>query len=241
MNSNAANNTRLYPNQRYFSKAMNRHILTLFALLFAGLSSSRAQRADLYTLESPYQRYTHNLATLRWLGAVPFGSITDGYVDKPSFANYSLSVEWVFRNMPISAGVEAGRYYFEQRYPRSVYVLGQNEVSAVKTSTYTAVPVTGLIKYHFLGTNAQFSPYVQVNIGAHINNYVDYFGLLADQKKQTTLGFGGGAGLKYIFKKDGPVGLDIAVRYDQNTFKYGYITNGVGTLAGSVGLFYRWW
>ena len=71
--------------------------------------------------------------------------------------------------------------------------------------------------------------------------YTDYFGILADQKKQTTLGFGGGAGLKYFFKNDGPVGLDVAVRYDQNTFKYGYITNGVGTLAGAVGLFYRWW
>ncbi len=220
---------------------MNRHILILCAFFIAGLSGLKAQKANLYTLESPYQRYTHNLATLRWLGMAPLGSITDGYVDKPSFANYALSVEWVFRNMPLSAGLEAGKYYFEQRHPRAIYLLGQNEVSAVKTSTYTAVPLTGLIKYHFLGTNAQFSPYVQVNIGAHINTYTDYFGTLADQKKQATLGFGGGAGLKYFFKKDGPVGLDVAVRYDQNTFKYGYITNGVGTVAGSVGLFYRWW
>lgn len=212
-----------------------------FALVAILSTQSYAQREGLYSLESPYQRYTHNLLTLKWLGAAPLGSITEGYVDKPSLANYALSLEWVFREMPISAGVEAGRYYFEQRYPRATYQMGDDDVSAVKTSTYSAVPLTGFVKYHFLGTNARVSPYVQANVGAQINNYSDYFGSLADQKRQTTVGFGGAAGLKYFIKRDGPVGIDLSVRYDQNTFRYGYITNGVGTFAGSVGLFYRWW
>lgn len=220
---------------------MTKSIFFLAICLMTAAFDAHAQREGLYTLESPYQRYTHNLATLRWAGALPLGSITDGYVDKPSLANYAFSLEWVFRNLPVSAGVEAGRYYFEQRYPRAIYPIGSDDVSAVKTSTYTNVPLTGFVKYHFLGTNAQLSPYVQVNVGAHISNYIDYFGILADQKRKTTFGFGGGAGLKFFFKKDGPLGLDIAVRYDQNTFKYGYVTNGVGALAGSVGLFYRWW
>lgn len=202
---------------------------------------SLAQRQDLYSLESPYQRYTHNLVTLKWLGAMPLGSITDGYIDKASLANFGISLEWVFRDMPISAGIDAGKYNFEQRYPRAIYKIGEDDVSAVKTSTYSNVPLAGFVKYHLLGTNAQFAPYVQASVGAHFNNYIDYFGTLGDQKKQTTVGFGGAVGLKYFIKKDGPLGIDLAVRYDHNTFKYGYITNGVRTFAGSVGIIYRWW
>lgn len=214
-------------------------VLCGLAIFFS--ANAIAQRRDLYTLESPYERYTYNLATLKWVAAVPMGSITDGYVDKASFGNYAFSLEWVFRQIPVSGGIEAGKYYFEQRYPRATYKMGNNDVSAVKTSTFSTVPLMAFAKYHFLGTNAQLSPYVQVNLGAHFNNYIDYFGSLADQKRKTTFGFAGAAGLKYFFKKDGSFGLDLSVRYDQNTFKYEYIQNGFSAFSGSAGLFYRWW
>jgi len=213
----------------------------LVSICFLTSLAVRAQNPNLYQLESPFQRYTYNVVTARWMGALPLGSITDGYVDKASFRNYGISLEWVFRDSPLSAGVNTGKFYFEQRYPRATYTLGDNEVSAVKTSTFSAVPLTGFVKYHFLGTNEQFSPYLQATLGAHFNNYIDYYGSLGDQKKKATFAYGGAAGLKFLFRKDGAAGLDLSVHFDKNTFKYGYITDGVGTISGSIGLFYRWW
>jgi hypothetical protein len=218
-----------------------KNIFWILAGLLLLATPSQAQRNELYALESPYQRYTHNLVTVKWLGAMPLGSITEGYVDKASLANYALSLEWVFRGLPLSAGFEVEKYNFEQRYPRSIYQIGDNDVSAVKTSTYSTVPLTAFVKYHPLGTNSQLAPYIQAGVGAHFNNYIDYFGTLADQKKQATIGFGAGAGVKYFIKKDGPLGVDVSLRYDQNTFQYGYVSNGVGVFAGSVGVIYRWW
>ena len=210
-------------------------------LILTSIVSHAQSVGNLYQLESPYQRYTHNLLTVRWAGSAPLGSITDGYVDKASYKNYAITLEWIFRDMPLSAGIGTGKYQFEQRYPRAIYTLGENEVSAVKTSTFSAVPLNGFLKYHFLGTNTQFSPYVQATLGAHFNNYIDYYGTLGDQKKQTTFAYGGAVGLKFFVKKDGPWGIDAAIHYDKNTFKYGYITDGVGTLSGTIGIFYRWW
>src|SRR4051812_11816194 len=109
--------------------------IAVIVLFLAGAVRAFAQEAPkLYTLPSPFERYTHYLATARFMGAAPLGSFSNNYIDKTSFQNYSISIEWVLRNA-FSVGGEIGSTYFEKRIPRALYQSGDETVSAVQTRT----------------------------------------------------------------------------------------------------------
>jgi hypothetical protein len=219
--------------------------LILAAILLSACASAYAQETQdapkLYTLPSPFERYTHYLATLRYTGSVPFGSFSDSYIDKASFKNYSISLEWVLRNSPVTVGGELGSSYFQKRLPRAVYQNGDESVSAVQTRTLTQYPVQVFANYHFLGKNSTVQPYVQVSGGISILDYTLYYGSLAQQKQKIAPAYGIGVGSKFLFKRDGAFGADVRVKYEGTSFKYDYIEKGISSLNASIGLFYRWW
>jgi len=212
------------------------------AFLTIAFSAARAQEAPrLYTLPSPFERYTHYLATVRYSGAMPLGSFSDSYIDKFSARNYSVSLEWVLRNSPLSIGGEIGSNYFQKRLPRAIYQNGDETISAVQTRTLTQYPIQVFANYHFLNKTSAVQPYVQLSGGAAIADYTLYYGSLAEQKQKIAPAYGIGMGSKFLFKKDGSVGADVRVKYEGTAFKYGYIEKGTSTINASVGLFYRWW
>ena len=216
--------------------------IIVIALFLAGFSNAFAQDAPkLYTLPSPFDRYTHYLATARFMGAAPLGSFADSYIDKASFRNASISIEWVFRNSPISVGGEIGSTYFEKRIPRALYQNGDEVISAVQTRTVSQYPVELFGNYHFLGKNATVQPYVQLSGGVSILDYTLYYGSLASQNQKIAPKYGVGLGSKFLFKKDGSFGVDVRVKYDGTSFKHDYIEKGVSSVNGSLGIFYRWW
>ena len=211
-------------------------------LLLTGALSARAQdKPKLYTLPSPFERYTHYLATARFMGGVPLGSFADNYIDKSSFQNASISIEWVLRNSPISVGGEIGSTYFKKRIPRALYQSEDETISAVQTRTLSQYPIEVFGNYHFLGKNSMIQPYVQVSGGVSIVDYTLYYGSLSSQHQKVAPKYGVGVGSKFLFKKDGAVGLDLRVKYDGTAYKHEYIENGVSSLGGSIGIFYRWW
>ena len=217
--------------------------LIFAAFLISALSSVQAQETAprLYTLPSPFERYTHYLATIRYTGAVPLGSFSDSYIDKASFKNYSISLEWVLRNSPLSVGGELGSSYFQKRIPRAVYQSGDETLSAVQTRTLNQYPLQVFANYHFLGKSSSVQPYVQLSGGVSFLDYTLYYGSLAQQKQKTAPTYGIGAGSKFMFKKDGSFGADVRLKYQGTSFKYDYVDKGVPTLNVSIGLFYRWW
>ncbi|CAG5004379.1 hypothetical protein DYBT9275_03359 [Dyadobacter sp. CECT 9275] len=198
------------------------------------------EKPKLYTLPSPFERYSHYLATARFTGAVPLGSFSSGYIDKTSFQNYSISIEWVLRNA-VSVGGELGSSYFNQRVPRALYQNGDETISAVQTRTLSQYPIQAFVNYHFLGKNAMIQPYVQLSGGASILDYTVYYGSLADQQQKVRPTYGIGLGSKFLFKKDGAWGADVRVKYSGTSFKYDYIDGGISSLDASIGIFYRWW
>jgi outer membrane protein W len=215
--------------------------IAAIALFLAGIMPGFAQDAPkLYTLPSPFERYTHYLATARFMGAAPVGSFSNNYIDKASFQNYSISIEWVLRNA-FSVGGEIGSTYFEKRIPRALYQSGDETVSAVQTRTLSQYPVEVFGNYHLLSKNSTIQPYIQVSGGINILDYTVFYGSLSSQNQKVAPKYGIGAGSKFLFKKDGSFGVDVRVKYDGNTYKYDYIENGVSTVSGSVGVFYRWW
>lgn len=216
--------------------------ITIIALFLGSVLPALAQeKPKLYTIASPFERYTYYLATARFIGAVPMGSFKDNYVDKSSFQNASVSIEWVLRNSPLSVGGEIGSTYFEKRVPRALYQGGEGTISAVQTRTVSQYPVELFANYHFLPRNSQVQPYVQVSAGASIIDYTVYYGTLASQDQAVRFKYGIGAGSKFFFKKDGTFGLDVRVKYDGTAYKYDYIDKGISSVNGSIGLFYRWW
>ncbi len=215
----------------------------LFVALFAALFSTvQAQDAPkLYTLPSPFERYTHFLATARMSGAAPVGSFSNSFIDKASLRNFSISIEWVLRNSPLSVGAELGTSYFQKRLPRALYVSGNETLSAVQTRSFTQNPLQLFVNYHFLNKSSMIQPYAQLSGGISIADYSLYYGTLVEQKQKVAPAYGIGLGSKFLFKKDGSLGADVRVKYEGTTFKYGYIDNGTSTINASVGLFYRWW
>jgi hypothetical protein len=210
-------------------------------LLLALPALSYAQEAPkLYTLPSPFERYSHFLATVRVTGSVPIGSFSDSYIDKTSFENYSVSMEWINRG-PVSVGGEIGYSYYRKQLPRALYANGDETISAVQTRTLTQYPIQIFANYHFLGKNSSVQPYVQVSGGVSVLDYSLYYGMLADQKQKVSPTYGVGLGSKFLFKKDGSFGADVRVKYAGTTFKYDYVTSGVNAFNTSVGIFYRWW
>jgi outer membrane protein W len=215
--------------------------IALVALFLAGVLPGFAQDAPkLYTLPSPFERYTHYLATARFMGAAPLGSFSSNYIDKASFQNYSISIEWVLRNA-FSVGGEIGSTYFEKRIPRALYQSGDETISAVQTRTLSQYPVEVFGNYHLLPKTSTIQPYIQVSGGISILDYTVFYGSLSSQNQKVAPKYGIGAGSKFLFKKDGSFGIDVRVKYDGSTYKYDYIENGISSVSGSVGVFYRWW
>lgn len=218
-----------------------KRIIIIALFLGSVLPALAQEKPRLYTIASPFERYTYYLATARFIGAVPMGSFKDNYVDKSSFQNASISIEWVLRNSQLSVGGEIGSTYFEKRIPRALYEGQDGTISAVQTRTVSQYPVELFANYHFLPRNSQVQPYVQVSAGASIIDYTIYYGTLSSQNQAVRFKYGVGAGSKFFFKKDGTFGLDLRVKYDGTAYKYDYIDKGISYVNGSIGLFYRWW
>ena len=218
-----------------------KRIIIIALFLGSVLPALAQEKPKLYTIASPFERYTHYLATARFMGAVPMGSFKDNYIDKSSFQNFSLSIEWVLRNSPLSVGGEIGSTYFEKRVPRALYEGQDGTISAVQTRTVSQYPVDLFANYHFLPRNSQVQPYVQISSGASILDYTVYYGTLSSQDQKVRFKYGIGVGSKFLFKKDGTLGLDVRVKYDGTAYKYDYIDKGISSVNGSIGLFYRWW
>ncbi len=209
-------------------------VLTMSAPVYA------QQNPQPYNAATPWERYSHYALTVRGGGAFPVGPFSSGYISKSTIQSYSIGLDWVLQG-PISVGAEVGKTFFSQRIPRAVYQDGKNEISAVQTRTVALMPIQGVLSYYFAPPSAMIRPYLQVSAGADLLNYTLYYGNLADQQQSVKFSYGGAAGAKFLFKRDGSIGADIRVKYNQTALDFGYVDKGIGQVNATVGLFYRWW
>lgn len=219
-----------------------KNLLMLIFLIVAGFSVSAQQATPkLYTLPSPFERYTYYVATVRGTLVHPMGDFSKNYIDQNSLKNYSVSIEWMMRNS-FSLGGEIGYSYLDKSMPRALYKMSSGEtISAVQTRTLKEYPIQFFGNYHFNLNNRIVKPYVQASAGVSVLNYTVYYGLLAAQDQKVKPTFGLGVGTKVLFNRDGSFGADVRVKYSATTYQYDYIDNGIQKLNASVGLFYRWW
>lgn len=218
-----------------------KRILILIAFV-TGSNTVFAQKAQsLYTMASPYERYTHNVVTLRWTAIQPLGSFSDNYIDKASLLNYSVQLDWMLKNLPVSIGAEMGQDYYKKRLPRAIYNFEDQDISAIQTRTFRVNPIQVVANYYFLPVNSIVRPYAGIAVGVGLVNYVNYWGSLSDQSQKAGFSYGAQAGVKVLLGKEGHFGLDIRARYNKVNFKFDYVDNGVPSVGASIGAFYRWW
>lgn len=211
-------------------------------LLLVGMSlAAQAQtNNELYSIPSPYERYSHYTATLRGGAGIPVGPFANDYIDKVTLENYALSVDWVFQK-PFSVGLEAGHSFFSKKLPRAIYNIDNQDISAVQTRTIGLMPIQGVLSL-YLGTPASIvRPYVQLAAGGSLLDYSLYYGNLANQQQSLKFTYGAAVGSRFLFKKDGSVGADLRVKYNQTALNFDYIDQGIGQVNATIGLFYRWW
>lgn len=215
-------------------------LTTSLVFVCLSLSAWAQQKPQLYTLPTPFERYSHYTITVRGGAAIPMGAFSSKYIDKTTLRNYSVALDWILQK-PISIGLEVGKTEYSKTMPRALYQQDGQEISAVQTRTLSLMPIQGVVSYYFAGTNATIRPYVQAAVGGDLLDYTLYYGNLAEQKQSIKLTYGAAAGAKFLFKKDGNFGADLRVKYNQTSLNHDYIEKGVGQVSATVGLFYRWW
>lgn len=187
---------------------------------------------------SPYERYNSRQVTLRYGIAVPTGGLTN-YVADPAKLNLSLSIENVFTRR-FSLGGQVGYTYFQERLPRQVFSTPGQDISAVQTRTFSAVPVMAIGKAYLTGVNAPIRPYAQLGLGGAFVDYANYYGTLSDAKNGIRFAGTAAVGSRFLFGKRSSFGADLQAGIQFIPFKYADVTNAA-TLNASVGVFYRWW
>ncbi len=209
-------------------------------VLVTSLTGYAQQDPQLYSIPTPFERYSHYQVIVRGGGAIPTGAFGTNYIDKTTLENYSVAVDWILQR-PISLGLEVGHTFFSKRLPRAIYPLEGQDVSAVQTRTLSLMPIQGTVNSYLGNANARIRPYVHLAAGVNLLDYTLYYGNLANQQQAVKFSYGVGVGSKFLFKKDGSLGADIRVKYNQTPFNFDYIDKGIGQLNATAGLFYRWW
>lgn len=217
-----------------------RIIQTLLILITMSTPLLAQEKPQLYTIPSPFDRYSHYNVTFRAGAAIPMGQFASNYIDKTSLENYSIGLEWILQS-PVSVGAELGYSYFSQRLPRAIYEINGQDVSAVQTRTISLIPLQGTVSYNIGTPNSPIRPYAQVSLGGTMADYSLYYGSLATQEQSIKFSYGGALGTKILFKKDGSLGADLRIKYNNTPFRFDYIENSVGQLNATVGIYYRWW
>jgi hypothetical protein len=192
-------------------------------------------------LASPYQRYTTYQISLRYGVFQPVGSLAE-YTGDIANRNFAVAGEWVMPRTNLSFGGQFSNQYFSDRLPRQVYRLTSGaDISAVQSRSFQVRSLLATAKYHFADVTARLRPYAQVGAGVAFVEYGQYLGNLeADVNNSFRFGTQAALGTRFVFKREGGLGLDAQVAYHYVPYNYGMVSNpsAVGVW---VGIFYRWW
>lgn len=224
-------------------KNMKKIIGLAVALAFTGelFAQQVIDRPELFKRPSPYERYTTYRVSITGGLGLPAGTFGT-YMDNTTLRNYNVALDFVFPKTNLSAGVSIGSQYFQNRIGRQVYSSDNQDVSAVQTRTFSAIPVVVTGSYHFGNVNALIRPYVQVGAGGAFAELINYWGTIPTGDNGFRFVAQAGAGVRVLFKKQGKLGLEAGATYQHMPFEFA--AEGIkdaSTLNARVGFFYRWW
>ena len=155
---------------------------------------------------------------------IPSGSFKTDAVDKASFRGWTANLLYNITDK-ISVGLGTGFQDFYQKYPRSVYKLGEGgEVSAVLTNSIQTIPILAEFQYRFLPHNT-VQPYVGVGVGGNMIVFDQYLGEFDNSKSSFKFAARPEAGVFITFRKDGPAGIQVFGAYNNMPYKEDGVEN----------------
>lgn len=206
----------------------------MLAVLLGAASVAHAQNGGIF--ESEFNRYVTYSFSAHYALSMPMGNQRD-YINRTSPANLVLQGEAMFPGQ-FSLGFKSGYQYTQQQFPRQVYQVGDQSVSAVQTRTLSIVPTMLTASFYFTPNNAALRPYVQIAGGGAYVDDTRYYGTLADGTNGFKGAFAPAIGLKYYGKKEKGLGGEIQAQYQQIGLKDSGFGNSQSLLI-SAGITFR--
>lgn len=166
---------------------------------------------------------------------IPVGSLKS-FVEKTSFRGFSASYQY-FINNQLSVGFTGGYSDFYQKKDRQTYIVGETEVSAVKSHSLQIVPFMLTAGYSKVKEGSLLQPYANLGAGASFVNYEEWYGTLVDDAGGVKLSISPEVGTRIAFNKYSLAGMDLSVRYNFTAFKYNDVKN-LQTVSFNLGIFF---
>lgn len=184
-------------------------LITIIALSLGAIKVS-AQRGEV--------RMTASIA-----GATPLGDFKD-VVDKTSLRGMDVNILYGI-NDKLSAGLNIGFQDFYQKFPRAVYKLADgSDISAVLTNSIQTIPLLATARYNFM-PEARVQPYASAGAGGAIVLNRQYIGEYPNETNKFSFAAKPAVGVYIPFRKQGEVGINLAVNYNYIAYKQDDISN----------------
>lgn len=184
-------------------KKINIVLLTMMFFLL-GLMQAPAQRGEV--------RLTASIA-----GATPLGDFKD-VVDKTSLRGMDATILYGI-NDKLSAGLNIGFQDFYQKFPRALYKLSDgSDISAVLTNSIQTIPLLATARYNFM-PGGRVQPYASAGAGGAIVLNKQYIGEYPNESNKFSFAAKPAVGVYIPFRKQGEVGVNLAVNYNYIAYK----------------------
>nr|WP_294906203.1 P44/Msp2 family outer membrane protein [uncultured Lacibacter sp.] len=197
-----------------------------YILLFIGIVTATATvHAQQGLSKISIQQSTH----------LPVGSLK-GFIEKPSLRGGSVSYQY-FVTDQLSLGLMAGYSDLYQKKDRQNYVVGETEVSAVKSHSLQTTPFLLTAGYNKVKEGSTIQPYANLGVGAAFISYEEWYGTLVDDAGGLKFSVAPEIGTRIAFNKYSLSGIDLSVRYNFTAFQYNDVKN-LQTVSLNLGLFF---
>ena len=192
-----------------------RHIKFLLLLVLAvAVGQAQAQRGELKL-------------NLHYSYSMPLGDFKTEVISDGSARGMTGDLLFGVSNK-VSVGLGLGFQDYYQKYSRTTYKTGDNEVtSAVLSNSVQIIPA--LLKaevYPMGGKRAPVQPYLSIGAGMGITSFTQYLGEFGNTDNTAGLMLQGGAGVAIPFSSSGRAGLRLGANYNM----VNYNKNGFGNL-----------
>lgn len=166
--------------------------------------------------------------------SLPLGGFKNNVISNGSARGFAGGLKYIL-NDKIDLGIYTGFQDYYQKYPRTVYHSGGQDISAVLSNSIQTVPLLGKVMFNPMGDKKTLiQPYVSLAAGINMIFFSQYLGEFGSAQNSVSFMAQAGAGVQIPFSKWSRSGFQLGVNYNYVPYsKNGYDNlNSLGIHAG---------
>ncbi len=147
--------------------------------------------------------------------SMPIGNFKNNVISNASPRGGNGEIMYSFTNT-LLGGISFGYQDYYQKYPRTLYNTGSNEVtSAVLSNSIQTIPVVARLSFSPLGNKgAPVQPYISGGVGVDLVSVKQYLGEFGSADNSASFTAQAGAGVFVPFGKLSSAGLRLGANYN---------------------------